>query len=113
MQENMNAIASSVRMAAANLIRRQDNVPKSPLRRLEDGRIEFCAAAALVVAATSSQNQRDELIAHFDKLGREGVIEAFANLGWSKELGTRLLQTNDAFDEENRKLGVLGVLDID
>ncbi|AMA60075.1 hypothetical protein BCCGELA001_30120 [Bradyrhizobium sp. CCGE-LA001] len=105
------SVPKAAREAAAALIRQQDRVPQSPLRRLKDGRVELCAAAALIIANTVGNENREALITRFAEEGREAVIESFARLQWPKELGSRLLQTNDAFDEEDRKTQVLALFD--
>lgn len=106
----MNAIPGSVRQAAAALIRAQRSVPQSPLRRREDGSVELCAAAALVVAH-QDQTKRDALIARFENEGRSAVIDAYSELNWPKELGIKLLQTNDALDEDRRRNEVLALFE--
>ncbi|WP_008545200.1 hypothetical protein [Bradyrhizobium sp. CCGE-LA001] len=111
MTNQIESVPKAAREAAAALIRQQDRVPQSPLRRLKDGRVELCAAAALIIANTVGNENREALITRFAEEGREAVIESFARLQWPKELGSRLLQTNDAFDEEDRKTQVLALFD--
>jgi hypothetical protein len=111
--DGLNIVPQAVRSAAATLIQKQVGVPVSPLRRSEDGCVELCAAAALVLATAKSPTERDILISRFEADGPQAVIDAFGELGWSKELGSRVLLTNDAFDEDVRKRGVLALLSVD
>lgn len=110
MIEGLTMVPKAVRSTAATMILQQAAVPVSPLRRGEDGVLELCAAAALVVATAKSGPDRDVLISRFEAEGRQGVINAFCELGWSEDLASRVLLTNDAFEESARKRGVLAML---
>jgi hypothetical protein len=107
---DLSRISRSIRSTAFQIISDQASVPRSPLVRSNDGSVQLCLAAALVVAAVEEQEWRDAIIDRFEAEGRDAVVEAFGELGWGKQLGLSALTTNDAFDETERKTAVLRLL---
>ena len=110
MIESLADIPLTIRRSASELIREQAAVPVSPLSRTPSGGIELCVAAALAFAATDPGRDRDVLVDQLERDGRDHIMNAFEELGWSKDLGKRMLVANDSFDAATRKSDVLTLL---
>lgn len=106
---DLSRIPRTIRGTAFQIIRDQTFVPRSPLVKSNDGSLQLCLAAALVVAAVEEE-RRGTVIDRFEAEGRDAVVEAFGELGWGKQLGLTALTTNDAFNETERKAAVLRLL---
>jgi hypothetical protein len=106
---DLSRIPRTIRGTAFQIISDQTFVPRSPLVKSNDGSLQLCLAAALVVAAVEEE-RRGAVIDRFDAEGRDAVVESFGELGWGKQLGLVALTTNDAFNETERKAAVLRLL---
>ncbi|WP_298956015.1 hypothetical protein [uncultured Methylobacterium sp.] len=110
MLKHFDAVPSATRKNAVMIIEAQEDVPVSPLKYTQDGTLQLCAAAALVVAGAKSEEEKQFIISRLEANGPSAIEEMFEEKGWGRQLGRRVLMENDSLQPSERKEGVVRLL---
>lgn len=108
-------IPESVIDSAMQILSNQPYVPKSPVERNNDGKVNFCLAAAVAKAGFQVMESESKAKAFEDELvetqSKEVLEQAFVRLGWGVEPCRAKLALNDSTSPSIRKSAVLHYLE--
>ena len=102
----MDAKHYSAVCGAISVIESQAFVPRSP-GVVVDEKPVFCTAAAVVYSALDKNDRNFQSPYEMLSGGKEHVLRVAASAGLDEQFIHSLLSTNDAYDDDNRRAGML------